>query len=63
MNAAGGCVGQRVGDAAAVTDDKEAGIAGLQTVVDLHFHIVELHFHAVQQGIVIAVPGATLSSA
>ena len=48
VDAAGGGVGQGVGDAAAVTDDVQAGIAGLQLVIHFHFHIVELDFHTVE---------------
>ena len=63
MYAAGGGVGQGVGDAAAVADDVQAGVAGLQAVVDLHFHVVEFHLHAVEQGVVVGGAGATLSKA
>ena len=60
MDAAGGSMGQRVGNAAAVTDDVQTGIAGFQLLVDLHFHVVELNLHAIQQGIIIGSAGGNL---
>jgi len=48
VHAAGGRVGQRMGDPRAVADDEQAGKRGLQIAVELHFHVVELDFHAVQ---------------
>ena len=42
---------------AAVTNDIQAGIAGLQLLIDLYFHIVELDFHTVQQRIIICRTG------
>ena len=49
-----------MGDAAAVTDDVQAGVAGLQLLVDLYFHVVEFDLHAVQQGVVICSTGGYL---
>ena len=60
MDAAGRGVGQGVGDAAAVADDVKAGIAGLQPVADLDFHVVELDLHAVEQGVVVGGAGGHL---
>ena len=53
MDAAGGGVGQRMGDAAAVADDIQAGIAALQVFVHFDFHVVEFHLDAVKQCIII----------
>ena len=60
MDAAGGGVGEGVGDAAAVADDKQAGIAGFQLLARFHFHVVELYFHAVEQGVVVGGAGGDL---
>ena len=60
VDTAGGGVGQRVGDAAAVTDDVQAGVAGFQLFADLHLHVVELDLHAVEQGIVVGGAGGHL---
>ena len=60
MDAAGGGVGEGVGDAAAVADDKQAGIAGFQLLAHFHFHVVELYFHAVEQGVVVGGAGGDL---
>ena len=49
-----------MGDAAAVTDDVQTGITGLQLLVDLHFHVVELDFHTVQQRIIVGGAGGHL---
>ena len=53
IHAAGGCMGQRVGHAASVTDDIQARVFALEILVNLHFHIIELNFDTVQQGIVV----------
>ena len=53
MDAAGGGVGQGMGDAAAVTDDVQTVVLGLQAAIHLHLHIVEFHLYAVQQGVVV----------
>ena len=53
MNTAGRGVGQRVGDATAVTNDIKTFVAALQMRVDRHFHIVELDFHTVQKGVIV----------
>ena len=60
MDAAGGGVGEGVGDAAAVADDKQAGVAGFQLLAHFHFHVVELYFHAVEQGVVVGGAGGDL---
>ena len=48
---------------AAVTDDVQALVTAFQMFVQFHFHIIEFDFHTVEQGIILAVPGAILSSA
>ena len=53
VDAAGGGVGEGMGDAAAVTDDVEARVLGFQVVVYGDFHVVELDLYAVEQGVVI----------
>ena len=58
IHAAGRCMGQRVCDTAAVADDIQAFMAGLQVLVDLDFHIVELDFHAVQQRVIVCRAGS-----
>ena len=60
MDAAGGGVGQGVGNAAAVADDIKAGVAGFQMLADLYFHIVELDLYAVEQGIIVGGAGGYL---
>ena len=60
MDAAGGSVGQGVGDAGAVADDVQAIIAALQILVHLDLHVVELDFHAVEQGVVVGGAGGHL---
>ena len=57
VDAAGGCVGKRMGDAAAVADDIKTGVAGFQLLVYFYFHIVELDFHTVKEGIVVGGTG------
>ena len=60
MDAAGGGVGEGVGDAAAVTDDVKTGMTGFQPLVDLDFHIVELDLNAVEKRIVVGGAGCDL---
>ena len=60
VNAAGGGMRQGMGDAAAVADDIQTGMAGLQLVADFHFHVVELDFHAVEQGVFVGGAGSHL---
>ena len=59
-DAAGGGVGQGMGDAAAVADDVQPRIPGLQMFIHGHFHIVELDLHAVEQGVVVGGAGGDL---
>ena len=40
-------------DAAAVADDEQPFMAGLQILIQLHAHIVKLDLYAIQQGVVI----------
>lgn len=63
IHAAGTGVGQGVGHAAAVSDDEQPRVAGLEVVVQLHLHVIELHLHAVEQGVVVGGAGAILSRA
>ena len=49
-----------MGDAAAVTDNKETGISGLQFLIDFYFHVVEFDFHTVEQSIIIGGAGCNL---
>ena len=60
MDAAGRCMGKGMGNAAAVTDDKQTRIPGLQPVIYGNLHIVELHFHTVEKGIIIGGAGGNL---
>ena len=60
MDTAGGGMGQGVGNAAAVADDIQAGVAAFQPLVHFHFHVVELDLHAVEQGIVVGGAGGHL---
>ena len=59
-NAAGGSVGQRMGDAAAVADDVQARVAAFQMVVYIHFHVIELDLHAVEQSVIVGGAGRHL---
>ena len=52
-----------MGNAAAVTDDVQTGIAGFQLLVDFNFHVVELDLHTVQQRIVVCRAGSYLAQA
>ena len=63
IDTAGGCMGQGMSHTAAVTDDVQALVTAFQMFVQFHFHIIEFDFHTVEQGIVIGMPGAILSSA
>ena len=49
-----------MGDAAAVADDVQPRIPGLQMFIHSHFHIVELDLHAVEQGVVVGGAGGDL---
>ena len=49
-----------MGDSAAIPDDVEAFVAGLQVLIDPDLHIVELDFHAVEQGAVVGRAGSDL---
>ena len=54
INAAGGSVRKRMGDAAAIANDVKAGmLVGFQFFIHLNLHIVELDLHAVEERIVI----------
>ena len=48
IHAACRCMGQGMGDAAAVSDDIQALIAGFQIIIYFNFHIVEFDLYAVQ---------------
>ena len=45
---------QGVCNTAAVTDNKQSFMSGLQVVVNLYFHIIELHFYSIQKCIIIS---------
>ena len=45
---------------AAVADDEQARVAGLEVVVQLHLHVIELHLHAIEQGVVVGGAGGDL---
>ena len=47
-------------DAATVTDDIQAGIAGFEPLVHLNLHVVELDLYAVEQRIVVGSAGGNL---
>ena len=60
MDAAGGSMGQGVGNAGAVADDVQALVTAFQMLVHFHFHIIELDFHTVEQGVVVGSTGSHL---
>ena len=60
MHAAGGGMGQGVGDAAAVADDVQPGQGRFQVLADGNLHVVELDFHTVQKGIIVGGAGGNL---
>ena len=61
INAAGGSVRKRMGDAAAIANDVKAGmLVGFQFFIHLNLHIVELDLHAVQQRVVVGRAGGDL---
>ena len=53
VDSAGRCMGQRMGHAATVSDNKETLVAGFQIFVDLDLHVVEFNLHAIKQSIII----------
>lgn len=53
VDAACRCMREGVGDAAAVSDDIEPRVLGLQMLVQRHFHIIELHLDAIEKRVVI----------
>ena len=53
MHSARAGMRQAVRDTTAVADDIQAGILGLQVLVQFHLHIVELDLHTVEQRIVV----------
>ena len=53
VDSAGRCMGQRMGHAAAVSDNKETLVAGFQIFVDLDLHVVEFNLNAIKQSIII----------
>ena len=58
VNAAGGCVGQGMGNAASVSDHVQPRMAGLKIFVDGNFHVVEFDLNAVQKRIVVGGSGS-----
>ena len=57
MHTAGGGMGEGVGDTAAVADDIQTFMEGLQGLIDFHFHIVKFDFYTLEEGIVICCTG------
>ena len=53
VDSAGRCMGQRMGHAATVSDNKETLVAGFQIFVDLDLHVVEFNLNAIKQSIII----------
>ena len=49
-----------MGDAAAVADDEQVFVAGLEIFVQGHLHVIKLHLHAVEQGVVVGGAGGDL---
>ena len=49
-----------MGHAAAVADDEQARVAGLEVLVQLDLHVIELHLHAIEQGVVVGGAGGDL---
>ena len=60
VDAAGGGVGEGMGDAAAVSYDIQPLELGFQVLVHLYLHVVELHLHAVKQGVLVGGAGSNL---
>ena len=60
VDAAGGSVRKRMGDARAIANDEQAAVLGLELRADLDFHIIELDFHAVEQRVVVRGAGRDL---
>ena len=46
-------MGEGVCHTAAVADDVQAGVIGLEIFIQADFHVVEFYFHAVEQGVVV----------
>ena len=53
IDTAGGCMGKRMCNTAAVSDNKETFVAGFQILIDLNFHVVEFNLNTIKQSIVI----------
>ena len=49
-----------MGDAAAVADDVQSRVPGLQMLIHRHFHIVEFDLHAIEQSVIIGGAGGDL---
>ena len=60
-NAAGGCMGKGMGDAASVADDiKTVIFFGHKVFVNFDFHVIEFNFNAIEKGVVVGGSGCNL---
>ena len=60
VNAACGCVGERMGNTRAVADYIKPLMAGLEVLCDVDLHIVELDLNAVKESVIVGGSGSYL---
>ena len=53
IDTTGRCMGKRMGNTAAVTDDVESIMTGHQVVIHFHLHVVEFYLHSIEKSVII----------